>query len=63
MPTAHHTAVARAWEWGAAAWHALHQASEAARQACPYALAVRVAEAAVQAAHTLSAQRQASRDG
>lgn len=62
-PAAQRAGMAEEWEWAAAAWHASHQALEAARQACPDAPAVREAEAAVQAAHALSAQRQAWRDG
>jgi hypothetical protein len=58
QPAGQHTAGAEEWEWAAAAWHAAHQALEAARQACPDAPAVREAEAAVQAARALMAQRQ-----
>jgi hypothetical protein len=58
QPEGHHTAGAEEWEWAAAAWHAAYQALEAARQACPDAAAVREAEAAVQAARALKAQRQ-----
>ena len=58
QPAGQHTAAAEEWEWAAAAWHAAHQALEAARQACPGASVVREAEAAVQAARALKAQRQ-----
>jgi hypothetical protein len=57
QPAGQHTAGAEEWEWAAAAWHAAHHALEAARQACPDAPAVREAEASVQAARALKAQR------
>ncbi|KAL4419774.1 hypothetical protein ABPG75_006872 [Micractinium tetrahymenae] len=63
QPAAQHTGDAEAWEWAAAAWHAAHDALEAARQASPDCPAVHDAEAAVQAARALKAQRQAWRDG
>ena len=58
QPAGQHTAGAEEWEWAAAAWHAAHQALEAARQACPDAPVVLEADAAVQAARALKAQRQ-----
>ena len=58
QPAGKHTAGAEEWEWAAAAWHAAHQALDAARQACPDAPVVLEADAAVQAAHALKAQRQ-----
>ena len=62
-PAAQHTAAAEEWEWAAAAWHAAHEALEAAQQACPDSPAVREAETAVAAARALSAQRRALRGG
>jgi hypothetical protein len=61
QPAGQHTAGAEELEWAAAAWHAAHQALEAARQACPDAPAIREAVAAVQAARALKAQRRSLR--
>ena len=58
QPAGQHIAAAEEWEWAAAAWHAAHQALDAARQACPDAPFVLEADAAVQAARALKAQRQ-----
>jgi hypothetical protein len=58
QPAGQHTAGAEEWERAAAAWHAAHQALDAARQACPDAPVVLEADAAVQAARALKAQRQ-----
>ncbi len=62
QPAAQHTGGAEGWEWAAAAWHAAYQALDTARQACPDSPAVRDAEAAVNTARALKAQRQALRN-